>query len=158
MRFGANLSPANVTGALYAEIEVPDFWRDPVSLSGVLMETDIGNAGPLDALKDVAPVVPTAKRTFTERDAPQAFVRVYQGGRDALAGASIRVTIHDRRDEMIFNNRFPLQVGKFDAKTRAADFRFRIPMQALSAGPQLLTFEARVGQSIATRRVRFIVN
>ena len=158
VRFGANLSPANVTGALYAELEVPDFWRDSVSLSGVLMETEIGHAGPLDALKDVAPVVPTAKRTFTLRDKPQAFVRVYQGGREALANASIRVTLHDRRDEMIFNNRFPLQVRKFDAQTRAADFRFTIPFGALSGGPHLLTFEAQVGTHVAKRQVRFTVH
>ena len=54
-----------------------------------------------------SPVIPTSSRVFTRRDTPQAFVRIYQGGDGALAPASIRVTLHDRADFMVFNNRFP---------------------------------------------------
>ena len=157
LRFGATLTPANVSGALFADLEIPDFVRDRVSLSGVMMETEIGNAGPLDAFAGLTEVVPTSRRTFTHNDRPQAFVRVFQGGRDPIAPASLRVTIHDRRNELVFNNRFPLQTRRFDPKTRAADFRFAIPFGALSAGAYLLTFEAQLGEHVAKRQVRFTI-
>ena len=155
VRFGANLTPANLAGALFADLEVPDFVREPVSLSGVLMETDIGQAGPLDALTGLSPVVPSSKRAFTTYDRPQAFVRVYQGGKDPLANASIRVTIHDRDNQLVFNNRFPLQIRKFDAQSRSTDFKFPLPLAALRSGPYLLSFEAALGERVAKRQVKF---
>jgi VWFA-related protein len=155
LRFGATLSPANLAGSLFADVEVPDFKRDPLSVSGVLMETNGGNAGPLDAFADLTKVIPTSSRVFTRRDSPQAFVRIYQGGDGALARASIRVTLRDRADELIFNNRFPLPADRFDAATRATDFKFMLPTVAMKAGAYLLTFEAELGTHTVQRQVKF---
>ena len=155
LRFGATLSPANLAGSLFADVEVPDFRKDPLSISGVLMETAGGNAGPLDAFAGLTPVIPTSSRVFTRRDTPQAFVRIYQGGNGALARASIRVTLHDRADFMVFNNRFQLPVDRFDAATRSADFKFMLPTVAMSTGPHLLTFEAQLGTHTVQRQVKF---
>jgi VWFA-related protein len=156
LRFGAHLSPANLAGSLFADLEVPDFAKSPVSLSGIVMDAGSdANAGPLDALAAVMPVVPTSRRSFTGRDAPVAFVRVYQGGDSALTAVSMRVTVHDRANELTFNNRFPLPVARFDPKTRAADFRFNVPVGALRTGPYLITLEAVRGTDTARRQVRF---
>jgi hypothetical protein len=155
LRFGATLSPANLAGSLFADVEVPDFRRDPLSISGVLMEAAGGNAGPLDAFAGLTQVVPTSSRVFTRRDSPQAFVRIYQGGDAALARASVRVTLRDRADEMVFNNRFPLPADRFDAASRSADFKFMLPTVAMATGPYLLTFEAQLGTHSVQRQVKF---
>ncbi len=155
LRFGAQLSPANLAGSLFADVEVPDFEHDPLTLSGVAIETAGGNAGPLGAFTDLIPIIPTSSRVFRAREMPESFVRVYQGGHDPLAPASIRVTLHDRSDYLVFNNRFRLPADRFDATTRAADFRFKIPTNALSPGPYLLTFEAQLGTQTAKRQVKF---
>ena len=155
LRFGAHLTPANLAGSLFADVEVPDFERDPLTLSGVIIETSGGNAGPLGVFSGLIPIIPTSSRVFTARGMPESFVRVYQGGRDPLALASIRVTLHDRSDYLVFNNRFRLPANRFDATTRAADFRFKIPTNALSPGPYLLTFEAQLGTRTVSRQVKF---
>ena len=156
LRFGATLSPANLAGSLFADVEVPDFRRDPLSVSGVLMEAAGGNAGPLDAFAALTKVIPTSSRVFTRRDSPQAFVRIYQGGDGALARASVRVTLHDRADYLVFNNRFPLPADRFDAASRSADFKFMLPTVAMTTGPYLLTFEAQLGTATVQRQVKFI--
>jgi len=155
LRFGATLSPANLAGSLFADVEVPDFRRDPISVSGVLMEAAGANAGPLDAFAELTKVIPTSSRVFTRRDSPEAFVRIYQGGDAALARASVRVTLRDRADELVFNNRFPLPADRFDAASRSADFKFMLPTAAMKAGGYLLTFEAQLGTYSVQRQVKF---
>ena len=155
LRLGATLSPANLAGSLFADVEVPDFRKDPLSMTGVLMETAGGNAGPLDAFADLTKVIPTSSRVFTRPDSPQAFVRIYQGGDSALARASIRVTLHDRTDYVVYNNRFQLPVDRFDAATRSADFKFALPTVAMKSGPYVLTLEAQLGTHTVQRQVKF---
>ena len=155
LRFGATLSPANLAGSLFADVEVPDFRKDPLALSGVLMEAAGSNAGPLDAFAGLTTVVPTSSRVFTRRDSPQAFLRIYQGGDAALARASLRVRLYDRADVMVYNNRFPLPADRFDPASRSADFKFALPVAAMATGPYLLTFDAELGTHSAQRQVKF---
>lgn len=156
LRLAANLQPANLAGSVFADVEVPNFAEAPISLSGVLIETEPpGQAGPLEALASVVPVVPTSKREFTLRERATAFVRVYQGGSGALAPASIRITVQDGHDRLIHNNRQALAAGRFDAKTRHVDVRFDLPLRAMQPGSHLLTMEARLGAQTVRRQVRF---
>jgi len=156
LRLAAGLQPANLAGSVFADVEVPDFADAPLSLSGVLLETDPpGQAGPLEALRSIVPVVPTSKREFTLREKVSAFLRVYQGGNRALTPASIRIIVQDGHDRLVYNNRMPLGVAKFDEKTRHADVRFDLPLRAMQPGSHLLTFEARLGEHTARRQVRF---
>ena len=155
IRFGAHLKESNLAGSVFADVEIPDFAGDPVSLSGIVMEAATSNAGPLDALNAIVPVIPTSRRDFVRDDLPQAFVRVYQGGTRPMTPAALRVSIRNRANELVFNYPYSLPVTKFDSTTRAADFKFAIPTQSLTTGPYLLTFEVRVGSQTAKRDVRF---
>ena len=75
---------------------MPDFSKDGVSLSGlVLSVTPSGEVAPRDALTAVMPVIPTSRRTFVPTDRVQAFVRVYQGGKDPLTTVPLRVHVLD---------------------------------------------------------------
>jgi VWFA-related protein len=157
LRLAARLDPANLAGSVFADVVVPDFAGAPLSLSGVLFETrPRGHAGPLEALVPVVPVIPTSKREFTLRELAGAFVRVYQGGDAALAPASIQITVQDGHDRLVYNNRLPLRVERFDATTRHADVHFDLPLRAMQPGSHLLTFEARLGTHTVQRQVRFV--
>jgi hypothetical protein len=141
---------------VFADVDVPDFAGAPLSMSGVLLETvPPGHAGPLEALVPLVPVVPTSKREFTLRETASAFLRVYQGGAGALAPASVRISVQDGHDRIVYNNRIPLRADRFDPKTRHADVRFDLPLPAMEPGSHLMTFEARLGTHTAQRQVRF---
>jgi hypothetical protein len=159
LRIGATLSPAAIEGSIFADVEVPDFAKEPLSLSGVLMETTPGgNAGPLEALKDVATVVPTTRREFMLADKRvRAFLRVYQGGSNALAPVTLRVSVRNQAQELVYNYPHRLGPARF-AGDREEDFVFDLPMNALRPGPYLLTFEAIAGTARALRQVRFAIS
>ena len=159
LRIGARLSPAAIEGSIFADLEVPEFAKDPVSLSGVLMETTPGgNAGPLGALKDLVAVVPTTRREFTLADKQvRAFLRVYQGGSSAPAPVTLRVSVRNQAQELVYNYPHRLAPARF-AGDREEEFVFDLPMNALRPGSYLLTFEAVAGTARALRQVRFAIS
>jgi VWFA-related protein len=77
------------TGSAYASVTIPDFSKEPLALSGVVLEnrtTRVRAGGEAIAL---LPVVPTTVREFTNADRPMAFVRLYQ-----KCGLSITAATH----------------------------------------------------------------
>ena len=159
LRIGAHLSPAAVEGGIFADLDVPDFAKDRVSLSGVLIETTPpGNAGPLSAVQDVVSVVPTTRREFTLADKRvRAFLRVYQGGDAAPALVTLRVSLRNQAQEIVYNYPHRLAAVRFEPD-REEDFIFDLPMNAIRPGQYLLTFEALMGDHRAARHVRFAVS
>lgn len=65
-------------------------------------------------------------------------------------------TIVDEREQTVYNVKSPLPAGGF-GPARAADHRFDVPFEDLTAGAYLLRFEAAAGSQTASREVRFVV-
>ncbi len=100
LRIGAHSSIGDLTGGVFADVEVPDFASAPISLSGVLIEaTPAPPSMPKDALAAVVPVTPTIERIFDPRDHASAFVRVYEGGASPLVPITLHVTLVNEKGE-----------------------------------------------------------
>jgi hypothetical protein len=144
------------SGSVYTFVDVPDFSRSGVSLSGIVLEaTPAAAAAPPDAYADLLPVVPTARRDFAASDRVSAFVRVYQGGSQALVPATVTTRIVDANNEQITKSTRELDPSLF-AKARAFDHRFDLPRN-LAAGQYLFTVEIAAGGRTAERALRFRV-
>ncbi len=145
-------------GSIYLSVDVPDFDRDAVSLSGVVLSSALSSTptAPAGALRDVVPFAPTANRNFSATDIVTAFLRVYQGGGDKLSSASISATILDAAGKTVFSRTDTLAPDRFGTN-RAADHQLRLPLATLSAGDYLLTLATTVGKTTAKRDVRFQV-
>ena len=144
------------SGSVYTFVDVPDFSRSGVSLSGIVLEvTPALTAAPPDAYADLLPVVPTARRDFGASDRVSAFVRVYQGGSHALVPAMLTTRIVDARNEQITKSTRELDPSLF-AKGRAFDHRFDLPRN-LAAGEYLFTVEIAAAGKTAERALRFRV-
>jgi len=156
VRLSAHSAAADTRGSVYVDVEVPDYRKEKLSLSGAILS----NALPADPvapprlLRDVVSVVPTSERTFRSTDAVTAFMRLYQGGNDKLTPVGLKVTIQDAGGKQIFNTADTIAPERFNAD-RAADYQFRLPLDKLDAGEFLLTFEAAAGKSTARRDIRF---
>jgi VWFA-related protein len=158
LRIGAHTSIGDLTGSVFADVEVPDFAAVPVSLSGVLIEASPTTpAVPKDALASLVPVVPTAERTFDRRDHASAFVRVYQGGATPLVPATLTITILNDKSETMLKREDAIGAASFNTKTRAADDRITLPLDTLAPGDYLLTIETTRDKTSARRDVRFSV-
>jgi VWFA-related protein len=146
--------PGHVAGSVYTYVEVPDFAKAPLSLSGVVL----GTARPLEGspLTAVLPLTPTARRQFRRTEDVSVFVRAYQGGHDPLGPVAIAVRILDRSETAVIERRTMLfeQPGT----ERSADYAFDLPLSSLQPGPYLLTLEATSAARETVRRdVRFEV-
>jgi hypothetical protein len=159
IRLSAHSSAADTRGSVYVDFEVPDYRKEKLSFSGVVLSNALpaDPVAPIRLLRDVVPVVPTSERTFSAADVVTAFMRVYQGGSDKIAAATMKISIQDATGKAVFTGNETIAVDRFTAD-RAADYQFRVPLDKLAAGEYLLTFDGALGKSAVRRDVRFTKN
>ena len=158
IRVGVRRQADGAEGSVYADVEVPDFARAPLSVSGVLIEASPPMpGGPRDLFASLATIVPTAARDFHPGQRVTGLLKLYQGGDKPLVPASVSVRLVDGHDTPVVVATDAIPVDRFDQTTRAADYRFQIPVAQLASGPYLLSFEVKAGAASVTRHVRFSV-
>ena len=142
-------------GSVYTDVEVPDFAKQPLSLSGVVLSAvpAVGSA-PADAFSNLMPVIPTVRREFGRSTSAAAFVRVYQGTHGAVQPASLTARIVDTSDRAVATDVVSLTAESFKVN-RSADYRIALPTDRLAAGEYLLTIDATKGRHKAGRVLRF---
>jgi hypothetical protein len=155
----ATESPGGATGSVHTFVEIPDFRKAPLSMSGVLLHVAPEEAvASRDEIDEALPFVPTARRTFSSGDTVSAFVQVSQGTarKDAIQPVTVLLRISDTSDAAVRNRTGTLTAAEF-ANNRTANSRLGVPLQGLSPGQYLLTLEATLGGRRAQRSVRFAV-
>ncbi len=157
LRIAADSSIEHKSGSVYCDLDVPDFHRSPVSLSGVVLSATPGpTAARKELVASLLPVVPTALRDFGGDQHVTAFVRVYAGGSGAIGRTRITTRIRNADDEVVFEQTADLPADQFTT-ARAADHQVDLPMAQLKSGLHLLTIDAATGSETARRNVRFQV-
>jgi VWFA-related protein len=141
-------------GSVYTTVEVPNFERDGLSLSGLVVGAyPVAPLAPRDTFGDLLPVVPTAARTFTRASRVGAFVRVYQGG-DPPRDVRMTARLVGIASEPIVDEVASLDAARF-AASGGADYLIELPVAGLPSGPYLLTLTASRGDKVAERHMRF---
>jgi VWFA-related protein len=144
------------TGSVYASVVVPDFAREPLSLSGVVVDRQFSGATMPDALTSLVPVHMTTRRAFAPSDHVIAFARVYQRRAKTAAPARVTARIVDARDQIAWTTDTTLEPSAFGAQ-RQADVHLDLPLDRLADGDYLLTIDATSASASARRDVRFSV-
>jgi hypothetical protein len=157
-RHEIRVAAENVTrgtrGSVYTYVDVPDFAKAPLSLSGVVLGVSGGTGKATGPLADVLPFAPIAAREFTPADHVTAFVRIHQSG--AGAPVTLNSRIIDASNQPVFEQRIPAFDGA-GAGSRSAEHRIELPLAQLKPGEYLLVIEAGGQKPAATRDVRFTV-
>jgi hypothetical protein len=160
LRVSAHHQRIDKTGSVYVSIDVPDFSRLPLSVSGVVMRTRPAPPAALGNLLATllpATVTPTARREFTRADRVTAFARVYQGGRPAVVPVSMLFTITDEHNAPVRSFTDALPPDDFAAR-RFVNYERDLPVADLAPGRYLMTIQAMVSDEAPIRRdVRFSV-
>jgi len=140
--------------SVYTYVDVPDFARQPLSLSGIVLgiSPPVGSA-PADALKDLTPVVPTARRAMARTDRATAFLRVYQDAKAAVLPVTVTARLTDTAGRVVFDNVGELAADRFTS--HASDYLIELPIGRLAGGEYLPTIEAAHGERVARRGLRF---
>jgi VWFA-related protein len=157
IRVGAEHREAARTGSVYTYVEVPDFAKEPLSMSAIVLGGGSATVvTPTDDFGDLIPFVPTSRRVFARTETVPVFARVYQGGEGAMSPVAARVRVVDAAAKGVFGGGTTLPLEEFDVN-RSAPFRLDVPLQRLVPGEYLLTLEATLGTRNARRDVRFTV-
>jgi VWFA-related protein len=156
LRFSAHSVALDKTGSVYADVTVPDFSKERLSLSGVLLTASpAAIAAPKAAFAKVVPVVPTSEREFAAGTSATAFLRVYQHAKPvAPIDVAIRVVDAQGKDAATKTER--LDADRF--VSGSADITCDLPLRTLPRGSYLLTITATLdAKATAGRDVRFSV-
>jgi VWFA-related protein len=158
LRLAAHNRTRDTTGSVYADVDVPEFASEVLSLSGVVLGvTPALASAPKDALAALLPFAPTSQREFVASHQVRSFLRIYQGGRRPLAPVTMAVRIVDGLDGAVLGAVDTIGPDRF-SPARAADYHFELPIARLAPGPYLLTFEATLPAGhLARRDVQFVV-
>jgi hypothetical protein len=156
IRVAAEL-PGGATGSVHTFVDIPDFKRAPLSMSGILLHVSPEETSvPRDEIDGALPFVPTAKRTFAATDTVSAFVQVSQGTTrsNALQPVTLKLRVDDARAAGVRAQTSALAPAQF-ATNRTAQSRLSLPLRDLPHGHYLLTLEATQGTLRTERQLRF---
>jgi hypothetical protein len=135
-------------GSVFAGVDVPDFSKEALALSGVLVEkTPLPPVTNPNELAALVAVKPTVTRTFSRDDRVKAFLRVYQKDPKPVRLAA----------RIVSDSKEPVFTRTDDLSGVSADYSREIPVESLPPGQYLLTIEAVAGERRLTRAVRFAV-
>jgi VWFA-related protein len=141
-------------GSVFAQVTVPDFVREPVSLSGVAI--GLAESRPPAGRETIAgllPFGPTAAREFRSTDRIGALWRVHANTRQSAV--SQRVEVLDERGNEMFSRDTMVPV---DAQLGSGvEQRFDVPLSSLPPGDYVLRIVVSLGGANAQRDVRFRV-
>jgi VWFA-related protein len=158
LRVSAHAIDRNLSGSLFADVTVPDFTREPISLSGVVIDqTPPPLAVRPDALKAPWSVVPTTERAFSEEASIAATLRIYQGGKGPTSPVTLHVVVLNMQHATVFDQTDRLDPARF-AAGQGVPYRLPLPLRGLAHGEYMLRIDASLDpKHTARREVRFSV-
>jgi hypothetical protein len=147
---------AGQSGSVFIDVDVPNFSKAPLSMSGLLVQR--APAAPVadKAIAALIPIAPTTQRTFAPGDDVTVFARVYQGGKGRLVPVRVSAKVTNARNDAVSHQDLVLEPEQF-GEGRAADYRIRLPLAHLEAGDYLFEVEAKSGAPLVRRTVRFTI-
>ncbi|MEO8483308.1 MAG: VWA domain-containing protein [Acidobacteriota bacterium] len=149
-RFNVQSTWMKQSGTVYAEVEVPDPYRSPLALSGIV----IGAPGSVSASSDgtfTLPLTPTTARDFASGEKIAAFLRIFQGSDGPPAAVQVTTELFDVTDVSQFSQATPLASEQFGAN-RTAEVQVDVPLDRLKSGPYLLSMTATLPGGRKARR------
>jgi hypothetical protein len=164
LRVAARDPATDKVGAMIYDLEVPDFFKQPVALSGLTL-TSLGGVAMFtprqdERLKEVLPAAPSALRTFQQNDELALFAEVYDhsGSRDHEVTLASSLVADDGR--VVDETEEKIDSSDFDPVKRSYAYSVRIPLVDIVPGRYVLKVEVRssVGNTpAATRQIGFTV-
>lgn len=164
LRLAARDSAGGTVGSVLYDLEVPDFAKGPMVMSGLVLSSMAGAAQPTarpdEQLKQVMPAPPVALRAFPQNDELMLFAEIYDNVPNPAHNVDITTTITTDTGEVKFKANEERSSGDLGGKPGGYGYSAKIPLKDLTPGAYVLKVEGRsrmgAGPS-AFREVRFTI-
>ena len=166
LRVAAGLAGARA-GAVVTDVEVPDFTREPFSMSGMALTSSTA-AGALtlprpNPLEGLLPGPITAAREFTAADTLALYTEIYENPGRNRAAHTVSITMQLRTDDgrVVRTSTEERSSKELDGKSGGYGFAAQVPLAGLEPGTYVIRVEAQmnmgdrptVGRDISIRVV-----
>jgi hypothetical protein len=147
LRVGMREQNGGAIGTLSYDLDVPDFYKAPLSMSGVVLTSKAAGARPTPApdaeLKSILPGPPTAVREFVPADTLTAFAELYDTQGATPHRVDITATIKADGGRPVFSQTEERATEELQGARGGFGYRVEIPLRDLQPGSYVLTVEAR---------------
>ncbi len=147
LRIGAREQNGGALGTISYDLDVPDFYKSPLSMSGVVLTSRAASARPTAApdadLKDVLPGPPTSLRDFVSADTLAVFAEVYDTQGKVPHRVDITASVKADGGRQVFSQTEERGTEELQGGRGGFGYRVDIPLKDLAPGAYVLTVEAR---------------
>jgi VWFA-related protein len=151
VRIGARDAVAGMTGSVFYDLEVPDFRKEKLMLSGLLLASNMGQQTPSiqpdPLLEKVMPAAATSRRQFSQRDLIALYTEIYDNiGTDQARHVDLAVRLLSESGAEAFVVRDEMTNGGVAPK-KAWDvygYSKEIALKNIAPGRYALRVEAQV--------------
>jgi hypothetical protein len=146
-RIAAHDTNGGNVGSVLLDLDVPDFLKTPLSLSGLVLTSAAGSAMPTvkqdEQLKVVMPGPAIALRSFPQNDEVVVFAEVYDNNSGTPHKVDITATITADEGKVMFKADEVRDSSEIGGARGGYGYTTRIPMKDLAPGTYVLKVEAK---------------
>jgi VWFA-related protein len=158
LRLGARDGGSGAVGSIVYDLDVPDFSKSPLSMSGLLLTSAFGSrvptANPDPELKQVMPGPPVSLRTFPHNDTLSLFAEVYDAQPTPPHRVAIKTSVIADNGSVVFNAADERRSEELQGKKGGYGYTATIPLKDFAQGRYVLRVEAQslVDNAATTKR------
>ncbi len=164
LRVAAHDKVGGKVGSISYDLEIPDFYKLPFSMSGLALTSLSGaamvTARPDEGLRSVLPAPPMARRTFQRNDEIALFAEIYERSGTAPHAVDIVTTVRSDEGAIVFKHEEERSSSELQGQSGGFGYQARVPLSDLAPGLYVLAVEARSrlgDHPTVTRQVQFKV-
>jgi VWFA-related protein len=146
LRVAAQDSGKTKQGSAHLDLDVPDFTRDPIALSGVAIAATADHfaSNPVkDPFNGGLPGMPTTLRDFPANGEFAVWVQVYDNQPTPPHRLDITTTVKADDGRVVFTNSTERSTDELHGTPGAFDYSTRIPMTGWAPGLYVLSIDAK---------------
>jgi len=147
LRVATHDTGGGALGSVLYDLEVPDFDKEPLSMSGLVLTSASSSleptAKPDEDLRQVLPGPPAATRSFAQNDQIAFFTDVYDNDVSNAHTVDITSTLTSDEGHVVFKNAEERSTADLAGKKGGFGYGARITLQDYPAGLYVLKVEAR---------------
>ena len=157
LRIAARDGGTGAVGSVHYDLDVPDFAKQPVALSGIVLSAEragqVPSPQPDAELDKWLPATPVTQRGFTADDTLTAIAAVYAAGTAGGQPVEVTTTLLGAGDEVCSRHSDRYEIGTGKPSRGTVMHRSTIPLNGLRPGPYTLRITAALDGAPAERAV-----
>jgi VWFA-related protein len=162
LRVAANDLSTNAVGSVLYDLEVPDFTKVPLAMSGLALTSAASSRQPTiradEELKQVLPAAPVGSRVFPRDDEIAVFAEIYDNNVATPHKVDITATVTADEGKVVFKTDDVRDSSELQGQRGGYGYSARIPLAGMPPGLYVLKVAARsrIGDNPTTdRQVQF---